>query len=82
MQKKAVRTAVRSGLKRIKSSKDVSSWANAFSNNLLPPVILLFISIVTLHFAPLASTALLRANLGAVSLASAALSLYIITLML
>ncbi|MFH1450875.1 MAG: hypothetical protein ABIF92_02750 [archaeon] len=72
---------VKTQVKRIKSSKEISSWFNAFSNNILPPALFFFISTVALHYIPRATSMLLRINLGLISLASAALSLYIITLM-
>jgi len=68
-------------LKQFKKSKELSSWLTAFSNNILPPVFFLFIAIVALYYIPRTSTTLLRINLSIISLATASLSLYIITLM-
>jgi hypothetical protein len=76
MRKKAIRK-----LKQLRKSKEISSWFNAFSNNILPPVFFLFVATVALHFIPKVSNMFLRTNLGIISLASAGLSLYIITLM-
>jgi|ETN01SMinimDraft_4_1059930.scaffolds.fasta_scaffold73893_2 hypothetical protein len=67
---------------KIRKSKQVSSWVDAFSNNILPPVIFLFIATVALHYLTLVNSTLLKVNLGVISFVSAALSLYIITLML
>jgi len=68
-------------VKKLQQNKELASWFTAFSNNILPPVFFLFIATATLHYLPRATSTLLRINLGIISLVSAALSLYIITLM-
>jgi|TARA_Y100000310_G_scaffold340099_2_gene434769 hypothetical protein len=73
---------MRKTVDKFRKSKEISSWLNAFSNNILPPALFLFIATVALHYIPLVSNTLLRVNLSVISIVSAALSLYIITLML
>lgn len=72
---------VKSSIDKIRKDKEISSWFNAFSNNILPPVFFLFIAIVTLYYIPQVGNSLLRVNLSIISLAATTLSLYILILM-
>lgn len=78
---KPIGTDVLSQVRKLKKSKEISSWFNAFSNNMLPPILFLSIATIALYFIPQVNSLALRANLALIAAASTALSLYIITLM-
>lgn len=71
--------------KRNKESPFTSSlpeWFIHFSNKILPPLFLLLIAVISLHYLPQVSSTALRINLGIISITASALGVYLVMLML
>lgn len=62
--------------------KTPPKWLVFFSNKILPPIFFLFIALISLYFISEAEPLPLKINLGAVSVTSSGLSMYIASLMM
>ncbi len=57
-------------------------WSLTLSNKILPPLFFFLLAIITLHYINIVDSNLLRVNLGVVSVAASALSVYLTILVL
>ncbi len=57
-------------------------WSLTLSNRVLPPLFFFILAIVSLHYLNIVDSNMLRINLGVVSVAASALSVYLSILVL